>query len=738
LIHQAAASQERLPPFFCTFATIIYTFNVATHSAIQCLAAVALHHGVQVLPERLLHDYALDAEEPETKLLLKIAEDVGLRARMQLMSWDALAELEAVFPLMARMEGGKTVVIAGLHRQEGQQFQVAVLDPQGNSSQILFLSKAEFCRSWQGEIVLVKRHFSLMDENQPFGLLWFIPEILKQRSAFRDITLAALILHFVGLAVPIFTQLVIDKVLVHESFSTLYVLTVGVVIFILFEAAFGYIRQYLMLAATNKIDIRLSRRSFAKLVSLSIDYFETNTAGVINRHMQQIHGIRGFLTGSLFFTALDSIALFIFLPILFWYSVKLTMVVLVISAMMAGVVIVMIKPFEKRLEALYSAEGLRQSMLVETIHGIRTVKSLALEPKQRKVWDQRSANAVTMHYKVGKMSLYATTLTGFLSKAMSVAIIALGAADIFDKQMTVGGLIAFQMLSGRIVGPLVQLVGLVQDYQQVAISVKMLGEIMNRPPERQSSAGLRPKLAGRIDIEKMSFRYPGSNAVALDHVSFSIKQGTVVGIVGRSGSGKTTLTKLLQGLYECQAGVIRFDGVDMREIDLPHLRRSMGVVLQENFMFRGTVRENIAMTRPDAAFEEIVAAAQTAGADEFIERMPQGYDSFLEENAANLSGGQRQRLAIARALLTQPRILILDEAASALDPDSEAIFMKNLSRISAGRTVIIVSHRLSTLVNSNQILVFNQGKIISAGTHGELLQRCETYSHLWHQQTSHL
>ena len=711
---------------------------MSSHSAIQCLSAVAQHHGIQVLPERLLHDYALGVEEPATALLLKMADDIGLKARAKPFKWEQLAHLEAVFPLMARMNNGKTVIIAGVHRMEDQEFQVAVLDPVGNASQVLFVTRQDFCQSWTGEIILIKRQYRLMDENQPFGLLWFVPEILKQRSAFRDIAIAAIVLHFVGLAVPIYTQLVIDKVLVHESFSTLYVLTIGVAIFLLFETAFGYIRQYLMLAATNKIDIRLTRRSFSKLMSLPIDYFESNTAGVITRHMQQIQGIRNFLTGSLFFTALDAVALLIFIPLLFWYSAKLTFVVLVISTMMAAVVLVMIKPFQRRLEALYNAEGLRQSMLVESIHGIRTVKSLALEPKQRKLWDQRSANSITMYFNVGKMSLNAQTVTGLLSKTMTVAIIALGAADVFSREMTVGTLIAFQMLSGRIVTPLVQIVGLVQDYQEVAISMKMLGEVMNRPPERQTTAGLRPRLEGWIELEKVSFSYPGSAVPALDHLSLSIPAGSVVGIVGRSGSGKTTLTKLLQGLYECQDGVIRFDGVDMREIDLPHLRRSMGVVLQENFMFRGTVRENIAMTRPDATFEQVVAAAQAAGADEFIERMPQGYDSFLEENAANLSGGQRQRLAIARAILTQPRILILDEAASALDPESEAIFMRNLKRISAGKTVVIVSHRLSTLVHSDQILVFQQGKVVDAGKHQELLQRCDTYSHLWNQQTSHL
>jgi subfamily B ATP-binding cassette protein HlyB/CyaB len=711
---------------------------VFPHSAVQCLTAIAQHYGIPALPERLIHDYALTEAEPETKLLIRMASELGLKARARTLAWNDLAELEGVFPLLARLEEGQVVIIAGLKRLEAGSFEVAVLDPLVDTSRVRLVSETEFCRRWRGEIIFVKRRYRLTDENQPFGLRWFIPEILKQRAAFRDIALAAATLHFLGLASPIFTQLVIDKVLVHESYSTLYVLTIGIVIALLFEAAFGFLRQYLLLIATNKIDIRLARRTFAHLLSLPIEYFESTTAGVTVQHMQQISSIRGFLTGQLFFTVLEATALFVFVPLLFLYSVKLTCVVLVISSLMAAVVIALIKPFQQRLSALYQAEGLRQSMLVEAIHGIRTIKAMAIEPKQRKVWDQRSADSVSMHYNVGKMGLAAVTVTHLLEKLMTVAIIGFGATDVFSHEMTMGTLIAFQMLSGRVVGPLVQIVGLVNQYQQTALSVKMLGNVMNRAPERKSSGGLRPRLAGRIDLDGVTFRYPGSTIPALDRISFEIPAGSVVGIVGRSGSGKTTLTKLIQSMYPVQEGVIRFDGVDMREIDLAHLRRSIGVVLQENFMFRGTIRDNIAVTKPDASFEEVVAAAQAAGADEFIERLPQGYDTVLEENASNLSGGQRQRLSIARAILPQPRILILDEAASALDPDSEAIFMANLSRIAAGKTVVIISHRLSTLVNADKILVFERGRLADAGRHQELLSRCSGYAHLWHQQTSYL
>jgi ATP-binding cassette subfamily B protein len=546
-------------------------------------------------------------------------------------------------------------------------------------------------------------------------------------------------MHILGLASPIFFQLVIDKVLTHQSETTLWVLGAGIVLALLFDALFGYLRQLLTLTATNKIDMRLTRRTFGHLMTLPIDYFETATAGVITRHMQQIEKIRGFLTGRIFTTGLDVVSLLIFLPILFTYSVKLALVVLLFTGLIAAIIVAMLPAYQRRLNALYSAEGQRQAMLVETIHGMRTVKALAIEPQQRKYWDQRSAEAINMHFRVGKISIAGSAVTDFLGKLLPVLIIVLGAQQVFDQTLSVGALIAFQMISGRVVAPLIAMVGLVNEYQETALSVKMLGEVMNRASEgRADAGGLRPKLKGDISFDNVGFRYPGATGLALDRATFDIQAGTIVGIVGRSGSGKTTLTKLIQGLYPLQEGLIRFDGIDAREIELSHLRRQIGVVLQENFLFRGTIRENLAMTKPDASFEEIVAAAQTAGADEFIERMPQGYDTLLEENAANLSGGQKQRLSIARSLLSQPRILILDEAASALDPESEAIFIKNLSRIAVGRTVIMISHRLSTLVNADAILVMQHGKLVDRGPHKELLERSDTYRHLWNQQTSHL
>jgi subfamily B ATP-binding cassette protein HlyB/CyaB len=705
-------------------------------TTLQCLTAIAQHHGLQVNPERLIHDYALGAEEPSSAMLLRMAGSLGLKAKAKQLPVGRLLGQKGVFPLIARMKDGNSVIVVGAAPEGGG---LAVLDPLGDLGAVVMLDSAAFDARWSGEAIFLKRVRGASDARQPFGLRWFLPEIMLQKKVFRDVAIAALAMQFLALGSPIFFQLVIDKVLVHHSIATLWVLAAGIGIALLFESTFGFLRQLLTLWASNKIDIRLTRRAFSHLLSLPIDFFETTSAGVLVRHMQQLEKIRAFLTGRMFFTALDCMALVIVLPILFSYSFKLALIVLLFTFLISGIVAVLVPTFQRRLNALYSAEGARQALLVETIHGMRTVKALAIEPTQRRGWDERSAHAMNMHFRVGQISITGNAVTDFLGKLLPIVIIVVGAQDVFDQTLTVGALIAFQMLSGRVSGPLISLVGLINEYQETALSVRMLGEVMNRAPEgRHGGGGLRPELRGNITFDNVVFRYPGATNNALDRASFTIEQGSVVGIVGRSGSGKTTITKVIHGLYNIQEGLIRFDGVDAREIDLSHLRRQIGVVLQENFLFHGTVRDNIAATCPEATFEQIVEAAQAAGADEFIERLPQGYDTMLEENASNLSGGQKQRLSIARALVSSPRILVLDEAASALDPESEAIFIRNLSRIAVGRTVIMVSHRLSTLVNADTILVMQRGQLMDAGKHQELLSRCSTYSQLWNQQTSHL
>ena len=718
------------------------------HSGLYGLCLIGRHHQLDMDMRQLLHEHAVGAEELPVRELAHIAERHQLKAKSAKIAWKKLENYQKVFPCLARKSDGHYAILCGLRKASAENaenkdvaaktgYELAVVDPAWQKEhpmeQFRFVKAEEYAAEFTGESLMLKRVWSIADENQPFGLRWFIPEFLKLKGVFAQIALSVALLTLIALAVPLFFQNVVDKVLVHESFSTLNVLGAGVVAAIVFNALLEYLKGHLLLFATNKIDISTAVKTFAHLVRLPIDFFEQVPSGVLLKHMQQTEKIRGFLSGNLFFTLLDLCSLVIFIPFLLLYSVKLTFVVLGFTGLMALVIALLVKPFQRRLDALYQAEGRRQSRLVEAIHGIRTVKSLALEPVEEKAWGNRSAAAVNAYFSVGRISLTARSLSQALEMLMNVAIIWLGATAVFKGSMTVGALIAFQMLAGRVTGPLVKLVGLIHEYQQVALSVKMLGAVMNTPAE-PNTGRVRAPLRGGITFENVSFRYRPDLPLAIRDFSLEVPPGGSLGIVGRSGSGKTTLTKLLQGLYPPFSGLVKIDGIDIREIEKSHLRSSIGVVLQENYFFHGTVRENISLTRPSATAEEIMRAAAMAGAHDFIQTLPQGYETILEENASNLSGGQKQRLAIARALLTNPAILIFDEATSALDPESETVIKRNLAAIAKGRTLIVVSHRLSMLAGAQRILVIDKGEKVAFGTHQELLAQEGIYSQFWKQQ----
>lgn len=739
------------------------------HTTLYCLSAIVKHHGGDTDVSRLIHEYAISEDEPARRLIRKMADDLEFATKTVKISWKKLAGLGAAYPAMAFKKDGSALVLCGVREvpvekpavpelpgnvgepeitietpeeqnkapeEPELKQQLAIWDPvarNGRKPQMEFVEEEYFNNELSGEVLLLKKRYSLLEENQPFGLRWFIPEFFRQRVLLGQVAVAIISMSLIGLAIPIFFQLVVDKVLVHESYNTLTVLGFGVMVMLLFNGALEYLENYFLLFATNRIDIRLATRTFAKLLSLPVDFYERISSGVLIKHMQQTEKIRSFLSGSLFFSALELLSLVVFLPFLLFYSVKLTIVVLAFTLAMALVIAALIKPFQIRLEELYLAEGKRQGMLVETIHGIRTVKSLALEPSQQRKWNDTAAYAITRYFRVAKISMTARTLSNFLEKAMFVAIIWFGAKSVFDGTLSVGALIAFQMLSGRVTAPLVRIVGLVHEYQQTALSVKMLGVVMNCPGE-QVGGSLHHQLRGEISIENVSFQYSADGPRVIKDCNLHIAPGTTVGLVGRSGSGKTTLTKLIQGLYPLQAGIIKFDGIDIREIDRSSLRSNIGIVLQDNYFFYGTVRENLTLTKKEASMEEVIYAARMAGADEFIQKMPKGYDSILEENASNLSGGQRQRLAIARALLPNPRLLIFDEATSALDPESETLVRKNLKMIARNRTVFIISHRLSILCRANKIVVMDKGELVETGTHKELIGRNGIYAEFWRQQ----
>jgi len=699
------------------------------------LAAIARFQGLDVSEPHLLQIAAPgpDGVINPTNLVI-VARKVGLTAKLVRLSWDRLGRLGQALPAILILRSGEAVILSGL-RESDRKTEVVVRDLLSPDPSFQFWDRAKLEEAWDGQLVLLKRKYALADASQPFGLKWFIPQFLRHRRAFGDVATAALTLHVLALATPIFFQLVIDRVVVHKVQATMTVLIIGVCLAIAFEIALGYARSLILLYATSKIDIRLATTIFLKLLSLPIDFFEHNLAGVISKHMQQDQRIREFLSGRLLLTALDATALFVFVPILLLYSVPLTMVVLFCASLIAGIIGILASTFRRRLTELYRAEGERQALLIEAIHGIHTVKSLGLEPMQARAWDQSSANAIERRIEVGRISALARTASSGIEKLMTVAVIWIGVTMIFSGSLSVGALVAFQILAGRVTNPLVQITALINEFQEVALSVRRLGQIMNAASEPGLSRGLRPAIRGKVSFEDVTFNYAGSQVPALDQVSFSIEPGQVIGVVGRSGSGKSTLMRLLQGLYPAQRGLIRIDDHEIRELDKVHLRRHMGVVLQDSFLFRGTIRDNIAAGKSNAAFEEVVWAARQAGAEEFIERLPEGYDTPLEEGGANLSGGQKQRLAIARALVRRPSLLLLDEATSALDPESEMIVQDNMAHIVEGKTTIIVSHRLSSLRNCDMILVFEKGRVVGNGPHDGLLDSCLTYRRLWDKQS---
>ena len=700
------------------------------NSVLASLLAIARRHGLSPSHGRLVEQFG---KAPAFNDLIQMGREIGLHGSIREIQTEDLLELKNVFPIVVELKTGEAAIVPGIKQSGDGSYLVAYLSP--NTTKIEHLSVQALQEQWSGRIALFKRpDVEKSSQRKKFDLTWFIPEILREKRTFRDIAIATFALGVVGLAVPIFTQQVIDKVLVHQNTSTLIVLTVGVAIAILFEAVFSFIRTYLLAAATRKIDLRLSRQTFSHLIALPIEYFESRTAGLIVRQIQQVGTLRNFLTGSIFFTALECVMFIIFLPILMAYSVALTIVVFVFALIMALITYSLIGPFRRRLEKTAVIESQRQGMLVESVHGMRTLKSLALERSQRKVWESKTAKVMNLLFDVLQISNVAGTITGTLQKAQTVVIMVVGCYLVIDGELSLGTLIGFQMLSARVTGPIAMLVGLIHEYQEVAVSAGMLADIMDKTPEKPGGIGLRPPIAGRITFEKVSFRYPTGQRNAIERLDLEVREGQLIGIVGKSGSGKSTVAKLLQALYMPQEGIIRVDGIDIREFDVEYLRREMSIVLQDSFLLRGTIRDNIAAARPSASVEEVITAARYAGATEFIERLPQSYDTLIEENASNLSGGQRQRIAIARALISRPKILVFDEATSALDPETESIVMQSLSEIAKGRTVLMISHRLATLTRCDKIAFMDGGTITHLAPHARLLAECPGYAQLWSQQ----
>lgn len=712
----------------------------AISSSLRALAAVASRLGVDVNVDQLQRRFALQPGEPDSATLIGIARELGLEAQALYMKFEELPRLTRALPAILRAREGGALILEDARTDPVKGTVVHIRDPASRDDAILAIDELHLAEVWEGEAILIKRVHSATDTQQPFGLGWLTAQVLRERKLFGDIAVGAVVSTIFALAPPFIFMIVIDRVLVHHSYSTLNVLVSAILIMLLFETILAYLRRVLTQVASTRIDARLNLYILERLLKLPMDYFEHTPTGQTLGRIGQIWRIRNFLTGQLFGAFLDAVPLIGLIPVMLIIDWRLSLVAFSFGGIIFAIILVFMKPVGRLDHEVTMAEQAKGSHLVETIYGIKTVKSLALEGRRRQEWDRLVAVATAKQHALGLMTNYPQTLAMPFERLIYSGCFALGAYMILYKPGSIdpGALVAFAMLSGRLAQPLVKLASLQQDLAEVRSAIAEVATVVNSPPEESRANGLKLPIKGSVTFKDVRFRYSSTASYALDEVSFSIPPGTSLGVMGRSGSGKTTVTRLLQRLNSSYEGSIKIDGMDLREIDLMHLRTHIGVVPQENFLFSGTIRENIAMARQDASFSAVVRAAQLAGAEEFIERLPRGYDTRLEEGATNLSGGQRQRLALARALLVDPPILILDEATSALDAESEAIVSANLKRIAKGRTVLSISHRLSMLVDCDVILVLERGKIYDSGTHEELVHRCDIYKNMWHQQNRHL
>jgi ATP-binding cassette subfamily B protein len=707
---------------------------------LRCLAIVGRSHGLNLTISQVIQDNLLADDNVTVEEVLSCARTAGLKSKLVRLDWNDLTHLKKALPVIIKLKTGAALILTYVEAQGGVQH-VRLRDPDAEEGSFITVDRIRLEEIWTGDVVLIRRNYEVLDEEKPFGWSLMAALLLRERRLLRDLLLGAVVLSVLALSPMIFWRIITGDVLDYKAYNTFTVVCVAVAILFIVEGVLLYMRQYLVQVISARVDTRMAEYMFDRLLNIQIDYFERSTVGQVAHDISESSKIRRFMNEQGFGTALDSVSLLIMLPVMFAFSPLLTFIVLGIMGLMVGFLLLMLPAVRRATGAVIAAEVAKGTFLYQNLAGIRTVKSLALETRQRAMWDVLTVRASQAQFHAGHISAWIQAVMRPMSQFAMSGALAVGVymAMTTSNPVSVGDLFAFIIIVGRVQGPLMQMANLITQYDEARAAVHIVAGLMGQPQEEgKAGHGVRTPLQGHVEFVGVRFKYQGSLNYAINDVSFEAPVGWTLGIVGRSGSGKTTVTRLLQRLHSDYEGLIKIDGVDVREYDVAHLRRNLGVVLQENFLFSGTIRENITAAKPHATFEEMVRAARLAGAEEFIDRLPRGYETYIYEGSPNLSGGQRQRLAIARALILDPRILILDEATSALDPDSEAIVNDNIRRIAQGRTVIVISHRLSSLVKSDAILVLERGKFEAIGSHDELLEKCEIYRGLWLQQNRHL
>jgi subfamily B ATP-binding cassette protein HlyB/CyaB len=690
-----------------------------------CLTILLQCNGIPAQPEQIRHE--LGAAKVDVAEMVRSGRAHRLKARVGNSRWERLHN--TALPAIAPLRDGGFLVL-------GKMAGDTVLVQTTTSPRPQVMTRAELERIWDGRLVLMTRRASLSDPFRRFDITWFFDAIKKYQRLLSEVLVASFFLQLFALISPLFFQVVIDKVLVHQSLTTLEVLIFGLVTISVFEAIIGGLRTYLFSHTTNRIDVELGARLFRHLMALPIAYFQSRRVGDSVARVRELENIRNFITSSSLTLVIDLFFTLIFIAVMFFYSPLLTFIVVGAFPFYIAISAFSTPLFRTRLDEKFKRGAENQAFLVECVAGAETLKSMAVEPRMQRKWEEQLAAYVSASFRVVSLGNNASQSVQLVNKLMMAAILFFGARLVITGGLTVGELVAFNILAGRVSAPVLRLAQLWQDFHQARLSIQRIGDILNTVPEPVQTTGRTtpPPISGHVRFEHVTFRYRVDGPEILSDVSFDVESGQVVGLVGSSGSGKSTMSKLIQRLYVPEAGRVLIDGVDLAMVDTTWLRRQVGVVLQENVLFNQSIRDNIALADPALPMERVVHAAKLAGAHDFILELRNGYDTIVEERGSSLSGGQRQRIAIARALITEPRILIFDEATSALDYESERIIQDNMRHIVEGRTVFIIAHRLSTVRRADRIITLERGRVVEDGTHDELIGSNGRYAKLHYMQ----
>jgi ATP-binding cassette, subfamily B, bacterial HlyB/CyaB len=699
----------------------------AADTGLIALCLIARHLGVPANPMILGRHHLVAGTVASKEDLIRIARRLGLRGRLVKTHWDRLAKTP--LPAIILNTDGQFSVISRVI--DGR---AAVHSP--GAARPHLLERSEFEAAWTGDVILLTKRFSPTSLANRFDLRWFLSAVHRYRYVLSEVLVASFFLQMLGLVSPLFFQVVVDKVLVHRGLSTLDVLMIGLAIVSLFEVALGALRTYVFSHTTNRIDVELGARLFDHLLGLPLAYFANRRVGDSVARVRELENIRNFITGSALTLTIDLFFTFVFLGVMYLYSPLLTWIVIASLPVYVIISVVLTPVLRRRLDEKFARGADNQAFLVESVSGAETIKAMAVEPQMQRRWEDQLAGYVRASFRAQTLGNIGGQSVQFINKVTIVATLYLGAKGVMAGELTVGELVAFNMLAARVAQPVLRIAQLWQDFQQARLSIARLGDILNtqREPAPKGAASL-PSIQGDIRFENVTFRYLLNGPTVLSDVSLHVTPGQVIGIVGPSGSGKSTLAKLVQRLYAPESGRVLIDGVDLAMVDTAWLRHQIGIVLQDNVLFNSSVRENITLADPGAPIEQIIRAATLSGAHDFILELPQGYDTMIGERGATLSGGQRQRIAIARALMSNPRILIFDEATSALDYESERVIQANMRRIAAGRTMLVIAHRLSTVSGADRLITIDRGRLVEEGTHEELLRKSGRYAQLYRLQS---